>query len=50
VVPDAAEDARPWLLLDAADPSDPFGSLRTRIALVRATAAKKALAGASAFR
>ena len=50
VAADAAEDARPWLLLDAADPGDPFGSLRTRIARVRATAAKKALAGASAFR
>jgi len=47
---DAAEDARPWLLLDGADAADPFGDVRTRIALLRATGAKKALAGASAFR
>jgi hypothetical protein len=47
---DAAEDARPWLLLDGADPVDPFGDLRTRIALLRANGAKKALAGTSAFR
>jgi len=50
MIADAAEDARPWLVLDAAPQADPFGALRTRIALVRAAAAKKALAGASAFR
>jgi hypothetical protein len=49
-VADAAEDARPWLLLDEAQAADPFADLRTRIALVRANGAKKALAGASAFR
>jgi hypothetical protein len=47
---EATEDARPWLLLDAADASDPFGSLRTRVALLRAAAAKRALAGTSALR
>jgi len=47
---DVTEDARPWLVLDEADATEPFADLRTRIALLRAAAAKKALAGASAFR
>ncbi|MGB8265010.1 MAG: hypothetical protein WCE44_01675 [Candidatus Velthaea sp.] len=47
---DALEEARPWLLLDEAQAADPYGDLRLRIALLRAAAAKKALAGASALR
>jgi hypothetical protein len=47
---DVAEDARPWLLLESSGAADPFADLRTRIALLRAAGAKKALAGANAFR